>query len=102
MLILCQSKICFLGRRFDEFDWRLTKEIMSSNQGNVVISPFSVKILLMLLAEASGVDTPTYHQLSVILPNIRVPYDGRELFERVIGSFDVSSSNLQSKEYFKS
>ncbi|XP_063709418.1 uncharacterized protein LOC134837951 [Culicoides brevitarsis] len=83
-----EEYVPFQGRRFDEFDWQLSKSLMEKSNGNVVISPFSVKILLMLLAEASGIDTPTFNQLSVILPNIRVPYDGRELFKNVIGSFN--------------
>lgn len=44
----------FRGQRNVEFDWKLTKQVVGSQKSNVVISPLSVKILLVLLYEATG------------------------------------------------
>lgn len=82
------------GQRDDTFDWKLTKVILENQPGNVVFSPFSVKTVLMLLAEASGVDTETYKQLEIISSNIRVPYPLRERFNSVINSFDSSMGSV--------
>ncbi|XP_065089594.1 serine protease inhibitor 2-like [Ochlerotatus camptorhynchus] len=44
----------FRGTRNVEFDWQLTKQVLRAQKSNAVISPFSVKILLVLLYEATG------------------------------------------------
>lgn len=44
----------FQGTRNVLFDWNLTKRVFASHKSNVVISPLSVKILLVLLYEATG------------------------------------------------
>lgn len=44
----------FRGTRNVEFDWQLTRRVLGTQKSNAVISPFSVKILLVLLYEATG------------------------------------------------
>ncbi|XP_055627219.1 serine protease inhibitor 2 [Toxorhynchites rutilus septentrionalis] len=66
--------IPFRGTRNVQFDWDLTKRIFKSEKSNAVFSPFSVKILLTLLYEATGdaaglSDTQTKKELSVVLDN---------------------------------
>uniref|UniRef100_T1GMT5 Serpin domain-containing protein n=1 Tax=Megaselia scalaris TaxID=36166 RepID=T1GMT5_MEGSC len=38
--------------RHDTFDWKLFREILQHDQSNVIVSPFSVKLVLTLLSEA--------------------------------------------------
>lgn len=65
----------FRGDRNIEFDWKLTQNIFSKQRSNTVISPFSVKILLTLLYEASNdaanlSETQTKKELRLVLePN---------------------------------
>lgn len=66
------------------------QEIFQKEPGNVVVSPFSTKLILLLLAEAAGEGTKTREQLNTILPNIRVPYSGRELVKTVLNSIQQS------------
>lgn len=91
-----EEYVPFIGQRFDQLDWKLIKSVMEKSNGNLVISPFSVKILLMLLAEASETGSQTFKELEAIMPNIRVPYDGREYFKKVLGSYN-STSGLMMK-----
>ncbi|XP_055527137.1 serine protease inhibitor 2-like [Wyeomyia smithii] len=61
----------FTGKRHVDFDWRLTKRFFEDLKSNAVISPFSVKILLTLLYEATGevtgvFDTATARELRKI------------------------------------
>lgn len=44
----------FQSNRHDEFDWKLTKALMLTDPSNMILSPFSVKLLLSLLSEAGG------------------------------------------------
>lgn len=66
------------------------KTIFENESGNSVLSPYSIKVILLMLAEASGTDSETYNQLKVIYPNIRVPYEGREYNKNVLNSLSVS------------
>lgn len=65
----------FRGTRNVEFDWQLTRRVLGTQKANTVISPFSVKILLVLLYEATGdaaelSPTPTKKELRTVLePN---------------------------------
>ncbi|XP_053686748.1 uncharacterized protein LOC128736297 [Sabethes cyaneus] len=47
----------FRGSRNVHFDWMLTRRVLEVQKSNAVISPFSVKVLLTLLYEATGVAT---------------------------------------------
>jgi len=87
-----EEYIPFQGQRHDNFDWMLTKDIFEKEPGNVVLSPFSIKVILLLLAEASGIGSETFNQLQIIYPNIRVPYEGREVYKKVLSSLSNSNS----------
>jgi len=69
----------FKSNRHDEFDWRLTKALMLSDPSNMILSPFSVKLLLSLLSEAAGPDTSTHKELAAVLPSIQTIIQAREL-----------------------
>lgn len=43
---------------------------MTTNDPNIIFSPFSVKLLMSLLAEAAGARTSTLRQLSSALPGV--------------------------------
>ncbi|KAL7043121.1 hypothetical protein ACKWTF_001398 [Chironomus riparius] len=72
----------------DQFDWKLTKEVLKAQTGNVLISPLSAKILLTLLAEAAGqtVESKTRRELEQVLPYNRNLYDAKEYFKKVLAS----------------
>lgn len=62
----------FRDTRNVEFDWKLTQNIFATQRANTVISPFSVKILLTLLYEASNDaanigDSQTKRELRLVL-----------------------------------
>jgi serine protease inhibitor len=60
------------------------------------MSPFSVKLLLTLLLEASGPGTQTQKELSMTNPNTNpsTPFQYREQYLRSLVSFRVSSAHL--------
>ncbi|XP_053683372.1 serine protease inhibitor 2-like [Sabethes cyaneus] len=51
----------------NEFDWKLVKEVFQHEQRNTIFSPFSIKLLLTLLYEASGKNSTTKQELSKAL-----------------------------------
>lgn len=51
----------------NDFDWKLTKEVFRDEQQNAIFSPFSIKLLLTLLYEASGEKSNTRRELSSAL-----------------------------------
>lgn len=64
---------------------------MDANEDqNTVVSPFLVKLLLSILAEAAGQDTSTHKELLSVLPSIRTVEETRELYGRTFGSLLVS------------
>jgi len=87
----------FQSNRNDEFDWKLTKALMLSDPSNMILSPFSVKLLLSLLSEAAGVDTSTHKELAAVLPSIRTIIQARELYGKIFGSLLEKSSNYELK-----
>lgn len=94
----------YRGSRHDEFDWALTKKVLDANDDqNTVVSPFLVKLLLSILAEAAGQDTSTHKELLSVLPSIRTQEETRELYGRTFGSLLKDSSdyelNLGAKLY---
>uniref|UniRef100_A0A182ILB3 Serpin domain-containing protein n=1 Tax=Anopheles atroparvus TaxID=41427 RepID=A0A182ILB3_ANOAO len=50
-----------------DFDWQLAQQVFRNEESNVVFSPFSVKLLLTLLYEASEPGSQTHKQLGVAL-----------------------------------
>ncbi|XP_058833590.1 serine protease inhibitor 2-like [Topomyia yanbarensis] len=51
----------------NDFDWNLVKEVFQHEQTNTIFSPFSIKLLLTLLYEASGKNSTTKRELSKAL-----------------------------------
>lgn len=62
----------------------------ANDDQNTVVSPFLVKLLLSILAEAAGQDTSTHKELLSVLPSIRTVEETRELYGRTFGSLLVS------------
>lgn len=56
---------------------------------NIIISPFSIKLLLSLLAEGAGKDTSTEKELSAVLPGVGSVIQARELYSRILRSLQV-------------
>lgn len=69
----------------------------ANEQENTVVSPFLVKLLLSILAEAAGQDTSTHRELLTILPSIRTEEEIRELYGRTFGSLLVT--NYSEKKF---
>lgn len=63
---------------------------MLSDPSNMILSPFSVKLLLSLLSEAAGPDTSTHKELAAVLPSIQTIIQARELYGKIFGSLLVS------------
>lgn len=69
-----------------------TQALMLSDSSNMILSPFSVKLLLSLLSEAAGAGTSTHQELADILPSIQTIIQARELYGKIFGSLLVSVS----------
>jgi len=97
--------IPYRSSRHDEFDWALTKNILSKslNGSNTIISPFLVKLLLSILAEAAGSETSTHRELLSVLPSVQSNVQTRELYGKIFGSLLQKSEdyelNLGTKLY---
>jgi hypothetical protein len=74
------------------FDWKLVKAVMAEDKSNVFISPFSVKLLLTVLLEASDPGSKTQKELAITNPNLNpnVPFQYRDSYLRSLASFRVS------------
>lgn len=82
-----EEYVPFIGKRRDNFDWNLLKNVIQSDRTrNVVISPFSAKVILMLLAEMSGINSQTRRELLGVLDDVRDLHEGRTIFSRIIRS----------------
>lgn len=71
------------------FVYLLQKVLMDNEQKNSVLSPFLVKLLLSILAEAAGQDTITHRELLSVLPSIRTTDEIREHYGKAFGSLLV-------------
>ncbi|CAD7082784.1 unnamed protein product [Hermetia illucens] len=85
----------FREDRHDTFDWKLLKEVLLADSSNIIVSPFSVKILLALLSEGAGAESITKKELSAVLPNIRTPTLARELYRRILTSLNEPNKNYE-------
>lgn len=65
---------------------------MKSSDKNLIVSPLSVKILLTLLAEASGqeVKSQTFQELSNVLPEHGKLKDAKDYYKYLLDSVEVS------------
>lgn len=105
------------GPRHDEFDWSLTKvskvttnapassnffflnlnnfflllqKVLNDNDQNTVVSPFLVKLLLSILAEAAGVGSSTHREMLSVLPNINKAEEIQDLYAKPFVALLVS------------
>lgn len=68
---------------------KLQKALLTTTS-NIVVSPFSVKLLLLLLAEAAGHETQTKKELELVYSNIRKPFAARDMMKNALTSLMVS------------
>ncbi|XP_059622138.1 serine protease inhibitor 2-like [Phlebotomus argentipes] len=80
-----------------DFDWNLSKIVFEENKGNAILSPFSVKLLMSLLSEASAPGTLTQHQLRIATPTIATHYDLREFYKTIFNGLRKKSSDYTVK-----
>lgn len=85
-----EEYVPFVGTRRDVFDWNLMKAIGRNETGNFIISPFSIKVILMLLTEMSGINSDTRKELLEHLENINDIAEGRTLFRNYLRQLNVS------------
>lgn len=85
----------------DLFSWSLLKLVLSEEPGNVIISPFSVKLALALLAEAAGNGSQTQRELYSTLTDIRQPDNLRGFYRKTLNVLKKENPyftlNLESK-----
>ncbi|EZA57928.1 hypothetical protein X777_01942 [Ooceraea biroi] len=91
----------YQGERFTVFDWRLFKSLSQANEGNVLLSPISIKLALVLLYE--GAQDQTAHELAGVLQLPVSVLATREKFNSIINSLLTPSPaytlNLGSRIY---
>ena len=87
----------------DHFSWELLRHVLEEEQSNVIISPFSVKLLLALLAEAAGNNTQTQRELIKTLEVIKSPDNLRGFYKKVLTSLKkenpYNTLNLETKMF---
>lgn len=82
--------IPFRSDSHDNFSWQLLKSVLQSEketENNVIISPFSIKLVLALLSEAAGVGTKTQTELINTQTDIRSANNVREFYRKTLMSF---------------
>ncbi|KAH8305382.1 hypothetical protein KR018_000116 [Drosophila ironensis] len=80
----------FRSDSHDPFSWHLLKTVLQNEETagkNVIISPFSVKLVLALLAEAAGAGTQTQQELANTQTDIRSQNNVREFYRKTLNSF---------------
>ncbi|XP_016963734.1 serine protease inhibitor 27A [Drosophila biarmipes] len=79
----------FRSDTHDPFSWHLLKTVLQNETAakNVIISPFSVKLVLAMLSEAAGVGTQTQTELASTQTDIRSQNNVREFYRKTLNSF---------------
>lgn len=80
----------FRSDSHDTFSWQLLKSVLLSEtatENNVIISPFSIKLVLALLSEAAGANTKTQTELISTQTDIRSANNVREFYRKTLNSF---------------
>ncbi|XP_068140759.1 serine protease inhibitor 27A [Drosophila tropicalis] len=79
----------FRSDSHDQFSWRLLTTILQNETSaqNVIISPFSIKLVLALLSEAAGANTQTQRELIDTQTDIRSQNNVREFYRKTLNSF---------------
>uniref|UniRef100_A0A2M3Z5R9 Putative serine proteinase inhibitor n=1 Tax=Anopheles braziliensis TaxID=58242 RepID=A0A2M3Z5R9_9DIPT len=88
----------FAGRRNVDFDLQFIQEIFKTKNTNVVLSPFSVKILLTLIYEASDTSigtssSNTKKELRVVLPSDNID-STRDSYRELLASAQVQNKDF--------
>uniref|UniRef100_A0A2M4AG12 Putative serine proteinase inhibitor n=1 Tax=Anopheles triannulatus TaxID=58253 RepID=A0A2M4AG12_9DIPT len=88
----------FAGRRNVDFDLQFIQEIFKNKNTNVVLSPFSVKILLTLIYEASDTSigtssSNTKKELRVVLPSDNID-STRDSYRELLASAQVQNKDF--------
>ncbi|EAT42830.1 AAEL005670-PA [Aedes aegypti] len=78
----------------NDLDWKLVKEVFHHEQKNVIFSPFSIKLLLSLLYEASKEHSKTRQELSLVLAGSDLEKN-RLLYQEFLESSTKENSNYQ-------
>ncbi|CAK9799548.1 Serine protease inhibitor 2 [Anthophora plagiata] len=81
----------YRGERFSVFDWLLFKATSKQYSGNVLLSPISLKIALVLLYE--GAQQKTGQELAEALQLPATPAATREKFSTILRSFEDRSAS---------
>lgn len=93
----------FSSDAHDHFSWELLRDVLEEENGNVIISPFSVKLLLALLAEAAGNNTQTQNELVKTLEVIKSPDNLRGFYKKMLTSLKKENPyhtlNLETKMF---
>ncbi|CAL1688366.1 unnamed protein product [Lasius platythorax] len=89
------------GERFTVFDWTLFRNLAKTNAGNVLLSPISIKLALVLLYE--GAQDQTARELAEVMQLPLNVLATREKFNNILKSLQVPSStyalNIGSRIY---
>ncbi|XP_043265497.1 uncharacterized protein LOC122405073 isoform X2 [Colletes gigas] len=79
----------YQGERFNIFDWTLLRAMNRRYSGNVLVSPISLKIALVLLYE--GAQDETAHELATVMQLPLTRTATRERFSTILHSLQASS-----------
>lgn len=78
----------------NDLDWKLVKEVFHHEQKNIIFSPFSIKLLLSLLYEASKEHSKTRQELSMVLAGSDLE-KSRLLYQDFLESSTKENCNYQ-------
>lgn len=78
----------------NDLDWKLVKEVVLHEQKNIIFSPFSIKLLLSLLYEASAEHSKTRQELSQALA-------GSDLEKNRLLYQDFLESSTKENRYYQ-
>lgn len=78
----------------NDLDWKLVKEVVLHEEKNIIFSPFSIKLLLSLLYEASSEHSKTRQELSQALAGSDLEKN-RMLYQEFLESSTKENSNYQ-------
>lgn len=88
---------------YDHFSWEMLRSVLKEEQTNVIVSPFSVKLLLALLSEAAGNNTTTQKELVKTLEVIKTPDNLRGFYKKLLTSLKKENPhytlNLETKMF---
>ncbi|XP_055623414.1 uncharacterized protein LOC129766838 [Toxorhynchites rutilus septentrionalis] len=78
----------------NQLDWMLVHEVFSNKPQNTIFSPFSVKLLLTLLHEASGLNSTTRTELAKALAGTSIE-KSRQVYQDFLESSTKENGNYE-------